>query len=656
MNKGKTLLSLILTTILFGSTNIFAETINVVSPEGKTAVTVDVSDKVSYTLSFNGSSVLKKSALGMTFKDATQLGKMSVVDVQTKKIDETWAQPLGKQAQYRDYCTETTIALKETDETARKLSLVVRAYDDGIAFRYVVPEDSNLFNANNEFCVETEETEFAFGADFDVWATRYEAFNTSQEQEFPQGKLSDIKSDSFIGMPLIVKGTDFFAAITESDLLDWSGAQLAASKDNATTVKIRLTPRADQRGAVVRKGAAASPWRVVLLGKKPIDLVNNSGIVLNTATPCQLNDVSWVEPGNSSWNWWAPKSSSVNNQVIDGLTDLSAQMGWKYTLVDAGWSQTKKYGKDGVAAITYKTSMDIPKSVEYAKAKGVKILIWFHHTDIKAAGVREAFKKCAEWGVAGVKIDFMDSHTQEMVQWIEETIKLAAEYKLVVDYHGMYKPTGLERTYPNQITREGVRGNEYNRWSRESATHTATLPFTRCMLGPADYTPGGFRNVHSDEFKSLNQLENASDTCLVIGTRAHELALCMLYDSPLRCLCDLPQNYKDQPGLEYLRNLPVVWDETLALDGAIGEFYVAARRSNVNWYVSGITNEKTRDFSVKLDFLAEGEYEGTLYADAPESDKNANIIDVTVKTYKKGDTLDLNAVRDGGWNLVLIKK
>ncbi len=625
------------------------QTIQTSSPNGKTVVTLNVGDATTYSATFDGTTVLVPSKLGLTFKGAEPLGATRVVDSQTKAIDEKWAQPLGKRAEYVDRCSETTVQLQETGTSARRLTLVVRAYDDGFAFRYVVPKDSGFGDENDEYCVESEETEFAFDADYDVWATSYPKFNTSQEEEFPKTKLSAIAPNAFIGMPLVVKGSDFYAALTESDLLNWCGAQFTGGSGATPSVKVRLTPRADGRGCVVRQGEAASPWRVVLLGKSPVDLVNNSGIVLNTATPCAI-DASWVKPGNSSWNWWAPQDGYPTDKVMKGLVDLAAEMGWEYTLVDAGWKDKQK------EVVAYTKDLNVPELVKYAKEKNVRILLWFHYKNLVDAGVREALKQVADWGVAGVKIDFMDSHTQEMVQWLEETCKITAEYRLLVDYHGMYKPTGMERTYPNQITREGVRGNEYNRWSKNSATHTATLPFTRCMLGPADYTPGGFLNEHSETFKSLNAYKDRSIDCHVIGTRAHELALCMIYDSPLRCLADLPRNYKGQPGLDYLRDLPAVWDETIALDGQIGEFYVVARRSGDDWFVSGVTNEEARSFSVKFDFLEDGEYEAVLYADAPESDQDATQISISTKTFRKGDSFDVDAVREGGWNVVLRKK
>lgn len=638
-----------LAAILISAAYAPAQTLQITSPNAKTAITLTVGDAVTYSAAFDGAIVTKPSKLGISFQSAEPLGEMKIVDSQSKTISQTWKCRLGKQAEYVDNCTETTVQIQETGASARKLTLVFRAYDDGFAFRYIVPADSGFADENGEFCIESEETEFVFDDDYDAWATSHRAFNTSQEEEFLKTKLSAVKPDAFIGMPLVVKCDGFYAALTESDLLDWAGAQFAGASDASPVVKVRLTPRKDGHGCVIRKGEAASPWRVVLLGKRPVDLVNNSGIILNTATPCLIDD-SWVEAGNSSWNWWAPKVGYPTDAIMKELVDFAAENGWRYTLVDAGWQDRNQEG------VAYTKDLNLPELVKYAEKKDVRILIWFHYTSLLDAGVRNAFEQITDWGVAGVKIDFMDSHTQEMVQWIEETCQMAAEYKLIVDYHGMYKPTGMERTYPNQITREGVRGNEYNRWSRNSAAHTATLPFTRCMLGPADYTPGGFLNEHSDTFKSLNAYEDKSADCRVIGTRARELALCMIYDSPLRCLADLPRNYKGEPGFEYLRNLPPVWDETIALDGEIGEFYVVARRSGDSWFVSGITNEQARSFSTKFDFLGVGDYEGTVYADSPEADQDATQIAISKETFRKGDVFEIDAVRDGGWNVVLTKK
>ncbi len=649
---------LLLLTLLWVPIFARAETTTISSPSDAVKLNVDVDGVVGYSLEYNGAKVLETSRLGLIFRDARPFDSLKLIDKTIRQIDKTWDQPLGKRSKYVDRCVEATFMFQEENESARKIGVKFRVYDEGLAFRYVLPEDSGLTDESGEFCVESESTEFAFSKDYDAWASFYRTYNTSQEEIFQHKKLSDVKPDSFVGIPLILCADSFAVALTEADLLDWSGAQFATAQDNPTTVAVRLTPRKDGRGAVVRKTPAASPWRVVILGKNPIDLINNSTIVQNLATPCLLEDVSWIEPGNASWDWWAPKSTRVmSNEAFYKFIDFSASMGWKYTLIDAGWSRRTNYGYDVNDATVFADNVDIPKCVEYAKEKGVKLLVWFHWTDLDKAGVRETLKRVAEWGVAGVKIDFMDSHAQEMVEWTTETCKIAAEYKLLVDYHGMYKPTGMERTYPNQITREGVRGNEYNRWSKQTATHTVTLPFTRCMLGPADYTPGGFRNEHSDSFKSLDKFEDKTETCRVVGTRARELALCMIYDSPLRCLCDLPQFYVDQPGVEYLRDLPSVWDETTALDGKIGEFITLARRSGDRWFVSGITNEEARNVGVCFDFLDENvEYDATIYADAPESETDACAVKIEQKTLQKGDVETFELVRDGGFNLVLTPK
>ena len=338
--------------------------------------------------------------------------------------------------------------------------------------------------------------------------------------------------------------------------------------------------------------------------------------------------------------------------------DFAADMKWDYALVDAGWylrdGKNVKIGPDGLVV---RDGFDVPELVEYGRAKGVGLLLWIDWPDLIQVDPRKTLKRCSDWGVAGVKIDHMNSHSQETVASLTETVRAAAEYKLLVNFHGMYEPTGLERTLPNQITREGIYGNEYFRGRAISQTLVAALPYTRCLIGPGDYTPGGFRNTHLETYRPLKEQTGANASTEVVGTRAHELALCMLLDSPLRCLCDLPRVYKDQPGLEYLRALPATWDDTVALDGAIGEFYVAARRSGDDWYVSGITNEQARAFAVPLDFLDEGaSYDAAIYADAPESDADAAAIDITSKTVVKGDVLNFTAVRDGGWNAVLKRK
>ena len=246
----------------------------------------------------------------------------------------------------------------------------------------------------------------------------------------------------------------------------------------------------------------------------------------------------------------------------------------------------------------------------------------------------------------------MDSDCQETVDWLLETVQMAAKHHLMVNYHGMYKPTGLERTWPNQITREGILGNEYNKFSKNiTSEHCATLPFTRFLVGPGDFTPGGFINVQPENFSTQKKLQ--TPPCKEMGTRAHALAMCLITDSPILTICDMFKNYRNQPGSAFLKNLPAVWDETVAIDGEIGKYYLVTRRTGNVWYAAAITNEKGRDLTLSCKFLPEGkEYTAELYSDTPESAKEATKIAVTSQKVKSGDTLKIKMVRNGGWCVV----
>ena len=423
----------------------------------------------------------------------------------------------------------------------------------------------------------------------------------------------------------------------------------------------KTVERDDGQGCVVRRAPARSPWRVAIFGKTLVDVFNNSDVIYNCATPAQI-DSSWVRPGNCSWDWWAPKGArEISDAKLREFIDFSAEAGWEYTLVDAGWyrrlSAQEKKSAIRDAKLEPTKNLNIPECVKYGREKGVGVLLWMDWPDLVHTDMRETFKIVADWGVAGLKIDHMNSHSQEMVAALTDAVKLAAEYKLLVNFHGMYVPTGLERTYPNQITREAIRGNEYFRGSALPLGHAATLILARNALGPSDYTPGGFRNEHVETYKPLKALDEENASCRVVGTRAHELALCMLFDSPLRCLCDLPSSYRGQPGFEFLRGLPAAWDDTTALAGAPDEYVVMARRSGATWFVSAITNEEPRKIATTLDFLdKDAEYEGTLYVDAPESDKDATVVAVSTRTFRVGDVVEFELVREGGANLVLKRR
>lgn len=658
----KFLLNLFLPAILMCASALQAAEVKTVqSPSGTVQMNVSVGEKMTYELIFDGKTVLKPSSLGLTFKDAPALGAMKIAECSTKTINETWKNPLSKKSTYVNHCNELTLKVVETSAPNRELILVFRAYDDGAALRYVIPQQSAFPGA---FVIASDDTQYAFTADCDCWASDHKRFNTAHEEEFWQKKLSDITPESCCVCPLVVRGEFGYCALMESDLLKWAGAQFAAvsggnKAGEAATIAIRLTPRADGNGCVLRETGAQSPWRVITLGKKAVDLVNNSGIILNCATPCVLEDVSWVHAGASSWDWWSEGNLVLNTETLKGRIDLAAANGWAFTTLDDPWYYNSKFQyKPELLTDTARGcgTIDLDEAFAYGREKNVAIFLWMHYQDFDFCGHERTFTQYEKWGAAGMKIDFMNSDNQERVEWIEDVVKNAAKHHLMINFHGMYKPTGMERTYPNHITREGILGNEFNKFSeRINSVHTATLPFTRFLCGPGDFTPGGFVNRQPEQFYMQEKLQ--TPTADEQGTRAHALALCLITDSPCLTICDSPANYKNQPGFSFLKNIPAVWDETTAVDGEIGQYYVVRRRSGDKFYAAAITDTNPRELTLALDFLKPGKtYTAQIYADVPESSENAEKISETVKDVTSADTLAIKMVRNGGWEVIFTEK
>ena len=333
----------------------------------------------------------------------------------------------------------------------------------------------------------------------------------------------------------------------------------------------------------------------------------------------------------ASWGTWWSATGQNNLDTLKQYIQLAADMDWPYQLSEIGDKSI------------------VPDLVSFAKERGVRVWLWFHFNDfIDSAVYTRDFPMYAQWGIAGLKIDFIDRDDQWAVKWYEDVARTAAENHLLIDFHGAFKPTGLERTWPNQITREGIQGNEYNKWSaKETPEHKATLPYTRGLAGPADYTPGGFLNRQPSQFKIGN-----SNT-QVQGTRSSELAMFLLIQSPFIVACDSPDHYRNadgsyQPGMDFLKALPTVWDETRGLDGEVGQYIVEARRNGNKWYLAAVSNSDPRQLPLPLSFLGKGAWKVTLWQDAPDSDVNAEHLVKVEKTMRSTDTLDLKLAPAGG--------
>ena len=634
------------------------------SPDGKIAITIHTDAPLGYSITVDGKPLLLRSRLGLELAGGVMLGEKPSVRHETRNSgDNRWENPLGKNREVRDHYNELTLTLKEDDLT---FGVVARAYDDGVAFRLVLPRQPGM----DSFTITRDATEFTFPGDEPIWAgwnnaegpSRPEGgFIGSQEWQYRPAKLSTMNPRFKYGLPFLVQMPAAYVAITESNLLDWSAMWLAAKAGAANTLETQLAPPipaqpwparlpsgdmaavntapaptgAMQKGLVVANTPHNSPWRTFIIGRKPYELIQ-SDLVLNLATPSRLADTSWIKPGIASWGTWWSATGKNDLPTLKQYIQLAADMNWPYQLSEIGDKSI------------------VPELVQFAKERNVRVWLWFHFNDfIDSAVYKRDFPLYAKWGIAGLKIDFIDRDDQWVVNWYEEIARTAAENHLLIDFHGAYKPTGMERTWPNQLTREGIQGNEYNKWSaRETPEHRATLPFTRVLAGPADYTPGGFINRQPSQFQIAQATPGVHGT-QVQATRAGELAMFILIQSPFTVACDSPNRYKDRddnylPGMDFLKGLPTVWDESRGLDGEVGKYVVEARRNGKNWYLAAISGDDARQLSVPLNFLGRGKWKLTLWEDSADSDHNAEHLIKEEKTMRPSDMLQLKLAPSGG--------
>jgi alpha-glucosidase len=377
-----------------------------------------------------------------------------------------------------------------------------------------------------------------------------------------------------------------------------------------------------------------------------------SNIVLHLNPPSRIGDASWVKPGKTSWSWWSgdyatgvPFQPGMNTETMKHYVDFSAETGLEYILIDEGWSGGE--GRHNRDITTTNPNIDLAGIVAHAKAKGVRVWLWAHWTNVDKQA-DEAFPLFEKWGIGGVKIDFMDRDDQQMVEFYHRAARKAAEHKLLVDFHGAYKPTGLRKYYPNVLTHEGVMGLEYLKWSgRVTAEHNTMIPFTRMLAGPLDYTPGGFVNVTPEEFTPRN-LNPATPT-----TRAHQVGLYVVFETGFQMLADFPGAYKGQKETEFLKAVPVTWDETKVLAGYPGRFIVMARRKGKDWFIGGITNSEPREAAVPLGFLGGGRFRAEIIEDSPDAAKMPKNTASRSETVSASGTLKIRMAPAGGMAAVL---
>ncbi len=613
----------------------------------------------SYSIIFKGKTIVDYSLLSLSFEDGLFENNLKLNKPVFRDTTEDYELIVGKTKQVHTHYKELTLPLEETISPFRKINIVVRAFDDGIAFRYQFPQQKNRAS----YTLLDENTTFKLTGDPVAHTLFLPNYTSSHEGPYSTIPLSKIKEDALMDMPTLFEfAGDTYLAITEAELVDYAGMYLA--KENGVLTS-KLSPLPNQTAIKVKAVLPhQTPWRVLMISDRVGALIE-SNIITSLNEPCKIKDVSWIKPGKTTFPWWngdvvpdtlnAPGNNFVTNQYY---IDFCARNHIEYhSVVEYGLHQW--YMDDGVnfqpgphADVTTPVpGLDMKEICDYGKSVGVDIRVWVHFYALYPK-LDTAFAVFEKWGLKGMMVDFMDRDDQEMVNMQTEILQKAAIHHLHIQFHGAYKPTGLSRTYPNEFTREGTLNYEADKWNPDgiSPDHDINMPFTRMLAGSTDYHLGGFRAVPKDSFKTQYTRP------LMLGTRCHMLAMYVVLENYLQMVCDYPAAYEGQPGFEFIKEIPTTWDETKVPDAKVGAYIVIARRKNNDWYVGAITNHEARQINIPLDFLDDGEYTAEIYADANDTNTNPNHLVKQIKTVTKKDILKLELAAGGGEAIHLQKK
>ena len=631
------------------------------SPNGKITVTVNTGERLSYAVTHENTVVLAESPIAMTLDNNTVLGvPAKVKSTKTKSVDQVIQAYFYKRNVIQDQFNELIISFKGN------YSVVFRAYDEGVAYRF----ETNL---KKPFNVVFETADFNFDEDYTAWIPYVNArkgegdfiqqqFFTSFENTYTVTPLSKMEPERLVFLPALVALKDGKkAVITEADLEDFPGLLLRNEKGKTGFTAIHAGyPKVEEQGGhnnlqyVVKerenyiakvKGKRSFPWRCIVISENDKELAN-SDMVYKLASTCRVDDLNWIKPGKVAWDWWnnwniygVPFKAGINNDTYKYYIDFASKYGIEYVILDEGWAVNKQADLFQVVP-----EIDLQELVNYGKERNVGIVLWAGYAAIDK-DMEHVCQHYSEMGVKGFKVDFMDRDDQKVVDFYYRMAAMAAKYHLFVDFHGAYKPTGLSRTYPNVLNYEGVYGLEQAKWDNEGdlALNEVTIPFIRMVAGSFDYTQGAMHNAQRGSF-SANWGEPMSQ-----GTRCRQLAEYVIFESPFNMLCDSPSNYlQEDECTQFIASVPTTWDETVVLDGKVGEYLVIARKKGYQWYVGAITNWEERDLVLDLSVLPGfGAKSGKIFRDGVNANRVAKDY-VSEQIQVIGNTVKVHLAKGGG--------
>jgi alpha-glucosidase len=628
-------------------------TLTVTSPGGALAVTIGVVGQLTWSVSLRGATVIAPSPIAMTLDDGRVLGEKPVLTTSFIRSADTVLKPpvRYKRAEVRDHFNEATFAF------VGRYLLQVRAYDDGVAYRWVtrLPGDITIID---------EAVTLAFTGDHQLLFPEETSLLSHQEREYKRLKISDVTAGRFSSLPaMVILPGGAKAVLTEADLFDYPGMDLTAGGPNTLKGLFPAYPKTvelkrDRDEHVVERepfiaktrGTRDFPWRVLVIAERDADLLSTD-IVFRLASESKIADTSWITPGKVAWDWWndlnvygVPFAAGVNTATYKHFVDFAAENGLEYIILDEGW-----YTLGDLLSVT--PGVDMEAIAAHAKQKNVGLIMWVIWKTLDLQ-MTQAFDQFERWGVKGIKVDFMQREDQWMVNYYERVAREAAKRKMLVDFHGAYKPTGLYRTWPNVVTSEGVLGLEQSKWGElASPDNAVTFPFMRMLAGPVDYTPGAMLNATKKDFRPIYNRPMSQ------GTRCQQLAMYVVFESPLQMLADSPSNYRREPeSLSFLKHVPTVWDETRVLSAGVGEHILVARRRGREWYVGALTNWTARDLDVDLSFLGSGPFQAEIFRDGVNAHRAGVDCAREERAVTAADRLAIHLAPGGGWVARLVPR
>ncbi|MGQ8338339.1 glycoside hydrolase family 97 protein [Sunxiuqinia sp. A32] len=622
------------------------------SPDKSIKVEINLNDKIYYSVYQDDQILLENSYLGLRLKDEVLGDNPKSASQKVSVIDEIIEREIPlRNAKVVNNCNVLLMKFKN------KYSVEFRAYNDGVAYRFITNKGKDDIEVLNE------DVHLNFPAKFDAVWSPTGSFKSSYEITYVETNTTDaIELDKSTLPVLIDTKQQTKILISEADLFDYPCLFLKTIDGNAMDSRFPKCPVefGDDGDRSVKllieaeyiaktTGNRNFPWRVFMISTDDTQIFENE-MVFKLSRPNELGDTDWIKPGQVSWEWWHDArlygvdfKSGYNLESYKYYIDFASEFGIPYIIMDEGWAKSTR------DPYTPNPTIDLFELIKYGKSKNVKIVLWL--TWLTVENNMELFKTFSDWGIAGVKIDFMDRSDQWMVKYYERVAREAAKHNLFVDYHGAFKPAGMERALPNILAYEGIVGMEQNIWGgRATTTNNAYLPFIRNAVGPADFTPGAMNSTHPEDYRP------SRTNTVSIGTRAYQLALYVVLESGIQMLADNPYYYyyRERECTEFITSVPVVWDETKVLDAKAGKYFVVAKRSNDKWYIGAITDTEARDITLDLSFLKSGKvYKITSFQDGINAGVQAVDYKKVEGQVKKDDVLKIELARDGGWAAVI---